>query len=194
MAKLRRPRRLALLLATAVLTGCTSSEQVLPGDGPVTQFRRNEHWLSVYGGAGAKQSDLIDLNKLRPFEPGLSPDRAVRQFGQPTRRLPRERGAEYAEYHTPQGGFRVGSEQSADGYVAHPLYFFPSDRRPESILPDVVVRRLRATAPREVIMLFECGFAQPFIHLTLEMGQVQTLVWIHNRDLARRPSATKCTD
>jgi hypothetical protein len=118
----------------------------------------------------------------------------VERFGQPQRMIPRNRGAEYAEYLTPSGRFQLGSEESADGFVGYPLYFFPNDRRPEVLFPVYILRHMRLTAEKEVVMLFECGYAQPFMHATLEAGQIEQIVWMQESELTRRASPEQCTD
>lgn len=183
-----------VLLVTVLLPACTESREVLPGEGPVAQFVKQQHWLFVYGAAETDRSQLVDMTRFLPFKPGCSPQAAVVEFGPPDRKVPPEGGAEYVEYSNPHGRIRLGSEQSAYGPVAHPLYFFPTDRRPETSLSDVVLRRLSRSASREVVMLFECGYTQPFIQVILKGGQVQQLIWADTRDLIRRTSPTNCTD
>lgn len=162
-------RRICALVCGSclILLACGESRQILPGEGPVEQFARRGHWLYVYASQGASRSDLIRMTAFGRFEPGFSPGSAIDRFGEPNQVIPLDQGAEYVEYVTSEGRFRLGSEESADGDTTYPLYFFPNDRRPESLFPTYILRRLRLTADREVVMLFECGYGQPFMHATL---------------------------
>jgi hypothetical protein len=178
-----------------MLISCSSSKRVLlPGEGPIAQFARDGHWLYVYAARNASRSDLIRIGAFVPFQPGVSARDAVDRFGAPQRVIPPEHGAEYVEYSTSQGRFRLGSEESADGYIGYPLYFFPNDRRPASLFSAHVLAHLRLTTDKEVVMLFECGYAQPFMHATIESGQIENVVWVSDRELRRRSSPEQCIE
>ena len=118
-------RIVALVCGSCLILGaCGQSRQVLPGEGPVEQFARRGHWLYVYASRDAIRSDLIRMAAFAPFQPGFSPGSAMTRFGQPSRAIPSEQGAEYVEYVTSEGRIRLGSEESADGYVAFPSISF----------------------------------------------------------------------
>jgi hypothetical protein len=95
-------------------------------------------------------------------------------------------GVEYANRY---GRIRITSE---DG--VYPLYFFPNDRRPNSFLTQHILKYINPNAKKEVVMLFECGFEQPYMDVIIEGGQIQEVVWVDQGDLARRSDMSKCTD
>ena len=165
-----------------------------PGIGPIQEFRRSEHWLSVYGSKSARLSDLIDLALLSPYHPGLSVRAAIAKFGDPIRSLPYARGATYVEYMNEAGRFRIGSEESSSESVSYPLYFYPNDRTPANLLRDIIVTHLRPEAPKETIMLYQCGYSQPAIVVVIEGGQVDEVVWSAPRDVLKRSDENQCTE
>jgi len=134
------------------------------------------------------------MEQFEPFQPGLSLDDASRIYGQADRIVVAEHGAEYAEYHNQYGRIRLGEEESADGWVGHALYFYPYDRRPEVFLRGAIVSHLRSQPKKEVVMLFECGFEQPFMHVVITRGDLTEVVWEDNRDLVRRSDTSQCIE
>jgi hypothetical protein len=188
--------RLATVACTlgVILAACSPAKKIIPGEGPVVQFARQDHWLYVYASSDARLDELFNVEALSPFEPGFSPGDAVTRFGAPQTNIPEEMGQEYVQYVTAAGRFRLGREESAAGNVSKPLYFYPNDRRPEALFPTAIVGRLRPEIEKEVVMLFKCGFSQPFIHAVINNGQVDEVVWLPDDEIGRRDKSTQCTD
>jgi len=183
-----------LALAVVPFVACKPSKEIIPGVGPIAQFVRSEDQLSVYGNRHASKSDLVNLDVLLPYIPGVSIGTAVAAYGEPQRIIQEKRGERYIEYLKPQGRFRLGSEETGDGYVGHPLYFFPNDRRPAALLPRYILEKLRPSAEIETVQLFQCGYEQSFMAIVIEVGQVDIVIWEAEDDLVKRQSPDQCTD
>jgi len=111
------------------------------------------------------------------YRPGFSPRQAILEYGEPTKEIPYENGAEYVEYETGRGRIRMGSEESADGDVGLPLYFYPYDTRPERFLIPGIIRHLRPNADKEVVLLYEEKSDRAFMQVIIEGGRVNRLIW-----------------
>ena len=166
--------------------------QKLPGEGVIAEFIRRGPWLSVYANKTARYTDLANMEQLGSFRPGLSPGEAERAFGSPDRKIGPEKGAKYVEYHNQYGRIRIGEEAGSDGYVSHPLYFFPTDPRPGSFLPASITKHLLPDGNEDSILLFECGFVQPFLNVVIENGGITRVVWNDIMDVERRADPSQC--
>ncbi len=134
------------------------------------------------------------MEQFEPFQPGLSLDDASRLYGPADRVIVDKNVAVYAEYHNRYGRIKLGEEFSADPEETYPLYFYPYDRRPEVFLRRAIVSHLRSQPKKEVVMFFECGFEQPFMHAVITRGELTEVVWQDNRDLVRRSDTSQCTE
>jgi hypothetical protein len=183
------------LLLLFFLTACGRSVEPLPGEGPVAGFERMEHWLTVFADRQAQREDIVSLSQIGPYRPGFSPAQAHQRFGQPLRTIGPDRGHSYVEYSTQFGRVRVGVEESSSGdgvSRTYPLYFYPDNRRPEAFLAPVVTSRLRTSLPKETVMIFECGFAGPYLLIDIEGGQIGEVIWSEERKLRRRSDPSRC--
>lgn len=185
---------IGLSLGVLQLACSTPTSIKFPGVGPIQEFKRSEHWLSVYGSKSARLSDLIDLAVLSPYHPGLSVRAAVAKFGDPIRSLPYARGATYVEYMNKAGRFQIGSEESSSESVDYPLYFYPNDRTPATLLRDIIVTELDPARPKETVMLYQCGYFQPAIVVVIEGGQINEVIWRAPPDVLKRPDPNQCTE
>jgi len=100
-------------------------------------------------------------------------------YGEPQYRIPEKQGGEYLVYQNDFGVIRLGSERSADGDIAYPLYFTPDDRRPSSFFCEVIVAQIDSFAEKQTVMVFEHGYRQPYMWAVVEYGQIQEVIQIN---------------
>lgn len=184
----------AALLCATLWYFAREKPQRFPGEGTIVEFVREGHGLSVFGGPLAKRTELVAMEQFEPFQPGLSPDDASGHYGQADRVTAAKNGKECAEYHNQYGRITLCEEETADGWVYHPLYFYPYDRRPEVFLRGAIISHLRSRPNEETVMFFECGVATPFMHAVITRGGLTEVVWEDSRDLRRRSDTSQCTE
>ncbi|KPK69400.1 hypothetical protein AMJ82_05695 [candidate division TA06 bacterium SM23_40] len=188
-----------LLLVVAVaksLTGCTEQRERLPGEGPIVAFERHDRWLSVFADPATRVLQLVHKDKLERFMPGDPAALTGIVVGPPDTIWEEQAGSRYFVYRRPQGVFKIGEEEYVAGgdiHVSYPLYYYPTERRPESFLHPLIVQRLRRNRKEETVMLFECGFAQPELIVVLENGLIEEVVWTDLAELRLRSDAHQCT-
>ncbi len=183
-------RLIYIFLFFLTLASCGDKRERIPGQGPIVELIRYKHWLYVYTGPDANRTDFVEMYKLGDFKPGVSPLQYVLSYTGTAKKIRMgdspDEGVEYANRY---GRIRITSEEGV-----YPLYFFPDDRRPNSLLAHHVLKYINSNAKREVVMLFECGFEQPYMSIIIESGQIQEVVWVDQGDLARRSNSSRCTD
>jgi hypothetical protein len=133
----------------------------------------------------------VRLDRFGDFMPGQTPAATAIVLGAPDTIRLGKGGARYFVYRRPQGVFEVAEEPHTDG-VSHPLYFRPSDQRPEELIAAVVVSRLRPNASEETVQLFECGVEGPEFVVILEHARVREVVWFPLEELSDRRDPRQC--
>jgi hypothetical protein len=177
-------------LLCLIVTSCEDKRERIPGHGPIVELIRYKHWLYVYAGPNANRTDFVKMYKFGDLRPGVSPLKYVLSYTGPAEKIRMgDSPGEGVEYANRYGRIRITSE---DG--VYPLYFSPNDRRPNSLLTQHILKYINPNSKKEVVMLFECGFEQPYISVIIEGGLVQEVVWVDQGDLARRSDSSKCTD
>jgi|GEM_PF-1574986 len=180
--KIKTSKFFLLVSLVAVLSstvGCGNKTEEVAGSGPVDRFEKRKHWVSVYAKANAKHSELFTVARLAAFSPGFSIADALTVYGEPQTRIPEKGGAEYLVYESDFGIIRLGAESTADGYTSYPMYFVPHDRRPSAFFCEPIVDQIDESAEKQVIMIFEFGYRQPFAHALIKYGQVEEVVFIN---------------
>ena len=180
---------LVVLVGTMfVLLACASPEEVLPGAGPAEQFVRNSDHLQVYGVEGASRDDLFPLSIFGRYTPGSHAPVAIQRFGKPDSWI----DSTSIEYVEPQGRYRMGIRQTnTHGASVYPVWFYPNDRSLSTILPQYIIDRLRPSAEKENVHVYECGYARQFMTVVLENSQVSYVIWRGNP--GKRKNAQQCT-
>ena len=180
---------LVVLVGTMfVLLACASPEEVLPGAGPAEQFVRNSDHLQVYGAEGASRDALFPLSIFGRYTPGSHAPVAIQRFGKPDSWI----DSTSIEYVEPQGRYRMGIRQTnTHGASVYPVWFYPNDRSLSTILPQYIIDRLRPSAEKENVHVYECGYARQFMTVVLESSQVSYVIWRGNP--GKRKNAQQCT-
>ena len=100
-----------------------------------------------------------------------------------------ETPSEGVEYSNNFGRIKITDEDDI-----YPIYFFPNNRRPEFMMTNKIIKYIDPNAKNETVMLFECGFEQPYMTLIVEGGQVQEVIWIAQKNLGKRPDPSQCVE
>lgn len=179
------------LLALAIAS-CESPKEQFQGDGAFACFTRHEKWLQAYGAPEAGLADLFDMAAFGQFMPGSEPALTAIVLGKPDEVLKPSYFKEYWVYRNTQGIYWVGIEKDDGGNARYPLYYFPYNTRPESLLPRPVTRHLRLNEPEEIVLLYEWGVLQPGILVVLEHGRVREVVYKDLTELAIGEDPERC--
>jgi hypothetical protein len=171
-----------LTIIVLLACGCARKEEYIPGAGPVDHFKKSAHWIYVYPRSDVSSDVLYSARLLASFKPGHPLSEAVLLYGKPKTETPEDRGARYLIYETENGLIKLGSETTADNYTSFPLYFIPHDRRASAFFCAEIVKQIDTRAPKQVVMLIESGYKQPFLHALIEYGQIQDVILI-NREV-----------
>jgi hypothetical protein len=164
-----------------LIAGCANEGKEIAGQGPVEYFKKYKHWLYVYAKSNSYNIDLYNESKFGLFRPGHTIPEALSLYGEPQSRIPEKTGAKYIVYRNDFGVIKLGSEGSADGDIAYPMYFIPDDRRLSSFFCPAIVAQIDESASRQVVMIFDHGYKQPHIHAIIEFGQIKEIILI-NKD------------
>jgi hypothetical protein len=186
--------RLLGYATTVVLLACRAEVTRWPGEGAFAGFKRQGRWLYAFGKSQAALGELVRLDKMKPFQPGSPPPFTEAEVGQPKAALHPKPGHEYLVYENPNGRLWVGSEESSDGYVAYPVYFFPNDPDPAHFLAAPAMRHVDMAAADEVVLVYECGLAQANFVLNISHGHLVKVLWMGVNQLASRTDPRRCVD
>lgn len=153
-------------------------QRVLPAHPPLLRVETFDDGvtLDVWLLPGAGISQVVDLDMFHPLSPGVTPDRARRQFGAPTEIFGVGHEKHYV-YRTPKTAVAIVetvATASGDG-TSFKAYELRAEARPglQEKMPPSLRRLINAHPAARTVRIASADVTDPVIHLHIRNGIVQ---------------------